>query len=81
MDHGLPELPSRESLSRWQPRRVSGWRSEIVLEWGQVFRIWNRENCDWNTWEFDYKGYYKEEHPTATVQVNRSGSGKSKNSE
>jgi hypothetical protein len=55
--------------------------AKLFLEWGQVFRIWNRENCDWNTWEFDYKGYYKEEHPTATVQVNRSGSGKSKNSE
>jgi len=53
----------------------------LFLEWAQTRRIWNRKNCVWNTSSFDYRGYYKQERPTATVQVNRSGSGKNKNSE
>jgi hypothetical protein len=55
--------------------------AKLFLEWEQELRIWERENCDWNAWSFDYKGYYKQERPTATVQVMRSASGKSKNSE
>jgi hypothetical protein len=55
--------------------------AELFLEWAQTRRIWDRENCVWNTSSFDYMGYYKQERPTATVQVNGSGSGKSKKSE
>jgi hypothetical protein len=54
--------------------------AKLFLEWEQEFRIWERKNCNWNTWSFDYKDYYKQERPTATVQVMRSGSGKNKNS-
>lgn len=53
----------------------------LLLEWAQTRRVWNRKNCVWNTSSFDYRGYYKQEGPTTTVQINRSGSNKSKNSE
>lgn len=55
--------------------------SRILLEWGQASRAWGRENCGWNRAWFDYGrgGYYKQERPTMTVLINRSGSGEGKN--
>jgi hypothetical protein len=55
--------------------------AKLFLEWRQELRISERGNCNWNTWSFDYKSYYKQERPTAAVQFTRSGSGKSKNTE
>lgn len=55
--------------------------AKLFLEWEQELRMRNRENCAWNRSTIDYKGYYKQEHPTVIVQVNKSGSGKNKNSE
>jgi hypothetical protein len=49
--------------------------SRLFLEWGQAARAWSHEKCGWNRAWFDYGGdYYKQEHPTIAVQVNRSGS-------
>jgi hypothetical protein len=55
--------------------------AELFLDWTQAHRIWNRENCVWNTWSFDYMRYYKQERPMETVQINRPNAGKGKNSE
>lgn len=52
-------------------------RSELFLEWEQAFRAWDRAKCGWNTFWFGYRGYYKQQHPTVTVQVNRSATGES----
>ena len=46
-------------------------RSELFLEWEQAFRSWDRTKCGWNTFWFGYGSYYKQEHPTVTVQINR----------
>jgi hypothetical protein len=55
--------------------------AKLFLKWAQALRVWDRKNCAWNTAWFDYEGYYEQEHPTATVQIDRFDSGKSKNSE
>jgi hypothetical protein len=55
--------------------------AKLFLKWGQALRTWNRKNCVWRRAWFDYEGYYKQEHPTAAVQINRSDSGKGKTSE
>jgi hypothetical protein len=71
-------------LDRYQivsPAEFPVGEGELFLEWAQTRRVWNRKDCVWNTSLFDYRGYYKQERPTATVRVNRSGSGKRKNSE
>lgn len=51
-------------------------------EWEQASRTWSREKCGWSSAWFRYgRDYYKQERPTITVQVNRSGTGEGKNTE
>jgi hypothetical protein len=53
----------------------------LSVEWGQASRTWRREKCGWNSVWSDYNrgNYYKQEHPTITVQINRPASGGGKN--
>jgi hypothetical protein len=49
--------------------------AKLFAEWQQARREWNRENCVWNRAWFEYDGYYRQERPTAPIQIKRSGLG------
>jgi hypothetical protein len=49
--------------------------TRLSAEWEQASRTWSREKCGWSRFWFEYGGdYYKQEHPTIAVQINRSSS-------
>jgi hypothetical protein len=54
--------------------------ASLFVEWEQASRVWGREKCGWSRAWFEYgRDYYKQEHPTIPVQINRSGSGAPEN--
>lgn len=56
-------------------------KARLFLEWRQASRTWRRETCGWNRVWLDYGrgGYYRQEHPTISVLIKRSGSGEARN--
>ncbi|HEX6804341.1 MAG TPA: hypothetical protein VF133_11735 [Terriglobales bacterium] len=60
-----------EDEFRFRTSEIPMGRSELFLEWKQAFRRRDRAKCGWNTAFFEYRGYYKQEHPTVTVDVGK----------
>ena len=55
-------------------------KARLFVEWHQASRTWRREKCGWNRAWLDYGrgGYYRQEHPTISVLIKRSGSSEAK---